>query len=115
MTKLDRCWKNCDRMWKWVAENWKTGMSIGELKRQWMKDHRYGHRIRYNCFFCQWAEERGERSFSTGTGCPGCPGIQVDAGFKCGDIRYDYCYKPKAFYRKISEMGAKRNKAKAGK
>ncbi len=108
MTKLDRCWKNCLRMWKWVSENYENHTSVATLKRDWLKRHRFRKHILSYCFFCQWADRHGEEKFIAEIGCLHCPGRLVDARFKCGNIRYDYNSNPKAFYRKLLALDKKR-------
>lgn len=105
MTKLDRCWKNCLRMRKWVSSKYDGTVSVLSLKREWLKRHRFKKGIVADCFFCQWAYDHGERNFLyMKTGCPQCPGRLVDPRFKCGNIRYDFDAKAKAFYRKIVHL-----------
>ena len=106
MTKLDRYWKNCLRMYKWVAEQYDGTISITMLKHEWLRAHRFKKRVLAYCFFCQWAGEHGQRDFDAKKGCPECPGALVDARFKCGNVRYDYSRKPKAFYAKILRLDA---------
>ena len=111
MTKLDRCWKNCLRLWKWVSENWTPNTNVATLKPLWLKQHKFKKRIIASCFFCQYAEDHGENNFIAENGCPECPGALVDARFKCGNIRYSYQRNPKAFYAKLLKLDAKRKLA----
>ncbi len=108
MTNLDRCWKNCLRMWKWISENYDENNGVLVLKRDWFFSHRFKKRILAECFFCEWAGQNGQTNFVAENGCPECPGALVDARFKCGNIRYEYSTKPKAFYAKLLELDAKR-------
>ncbi len=108
MTKLDRCWKNCLRMWKWVSETYGNGENINTLKREWLRSHRFKKSILAYCFFCQWAGDHGENRFVAEKGCTECPGRLVDRRFKCGNVRYDYSSNPKAFYHKLLALDAKR-------
>jgi len=107
MSKLDTCWKNCLRMWKWIAENYTDGDEVCELKDQWLRDNGF-RKVALNCFFCHYdRDERiaGERI------CKHCPGVLVDSKFHCNDIAYDYTYSPNEFYAKLLQLNAKRLKA----
>ena len=115
MTKLDRTWKNCLRMWKWVSENLPKGFAsnIGRIRRdivyslkvQWMKDHRYGE-MSNHCFFCGYKDT--EYHFGE---CGSCPGSLANAKLKefwCQGRGRDWGLNPKAFYRKLVELDKKR-------
>ncbi len=108
MTNLDRTWKNCLRMWKWVSEKYDKDSNIVLLKQDWLENHRFKKNVLACCFFCQYAYKHGQQCFIAEKGCPECPGALVDARFKCGNIRYDYSTKPKAFYQKLLELDTKR-------
>ena len=113
MTNLDRTWKNCLRMWKWISENLPDGLqalddcekdtAITKLKRQWLADHGFVTHLFEDCFFCEYDEE--EKS-----GCCSCPGKLVDPNFGCSENEgdYDWSTHPKAFYRKLLELDKKR-------
>lgn len=113
MTKLNRCWKNCLRMWKWISENLSdgfTGLSWDEkkvvvngLKAQWLQEHRFTREIDRDCFFCNYANtKRGCYDF--------CPGRLVDKQFHCNPPsgKDSYAGNPKGFYRRLLELDAKR-------
>ena len=101
MTKLDRCWKNCLRMWKWVSENWEPGGSVSDLERQWIEFVFDGDEPEMSCFFCHYAIQISDN-------CKDCPGRMADASFGCGKASYNWSSKPKAFYRKLLQLDAKR-------
>ena len=96
MTKLDRCWKNCLRMWKWIAENWKSGIDVDIMKEQWLRSHKFSN-LYNNCFFCNYASD-----------CDRCPATIINKRFHCMNTTYHFWRKPKAFYAKLSELDAKR-------
>ena len=37
---LNECWKNCMSMWRWIHDNWEEGMSVYEMKEQWLRKHK---------------------------------------------------------------------------
>lgn len=114
MTELDRCWKNCLRMWKWVSKNWKPGMAVDSLKEQWLSDHRFTRSIDSDCFFCEYhvAHGGGSRRYRGGSFCANCPGGYVSKSFSCSNPSYSYGCNPKAFYRKLLQLDAKRRETK---
>ncbi len=95
-------------MWKWISENLSEGFNeldindkdsaIHDMKVVWLKAHRFTRIIKLNCFFCEYC----------GRTCSACPAYVVDKHFGCMDTKYDYCYHPKAFYRKLLELDKKR-------
>ena len=110
MTKLDRCWKNCLRMWKWVSEKWEEsfaaipaserGVIVSAPKAQWLRDHRFTKALDEDCFFCQYVGANE---------CSMCPAALIDPSFHCADHdHYCWCWEPKAFYRKLLRLDAKR-------
>lgn len=117
MTKLDKCWKDCLRMWKWVHENLPKGFTkltfdeklaiLNGLKAQWVTKHRFTRQIIENCFFCDYARTRH--------GCVrSCPGGMVELGFHCNpsDEKYSWVHNPKGFYRRLVKFDAKRKSGK---
>ena len=101
MTELDRCWKNCLRMWKWIANKWKRGDDIEKMKSEWLKLHRF--RPVYNgCFFCAYTTTNDCED------CDLCPGYLVNKRFHCCNETYFYSRHPKAFYRKLLALDKKR-------
>ena len=108
MSRLDLCWKNCLRMWKWIAKNWKKGMDVLSMKREWLIRNGFAsENIFSNCFFCDYVF--GENK---GKNCEACPGMLVHPQFHCQNKTYDYCSKPKKFYAKLLHLNAKRKAAK---
>ncbi len=105
MTNLDRCWKNCLRMWKWISENWARGMTVDTMKEDWLARHRFKRGVYNDCFFCEYMDEHREQT-KHGT-CDGCPGALVSRRFHC--MNATHCFtKPKAFYAKLLQLDAKR-------
>ena len=102
---LEDTWTNCLAMWKWIAEQVKSGEAdytdAGRLKRQWLVEHKYVY-IYLNCFFCDYVKGYGNIN------CEKCPGALVDKSFRCGNILYDYICKPIKFYEKLVELNKKR-------
>lgn len=112
---LDQTWKNCLRMWKWIAETWKPGMNVCTLKRQWLKKFwKKEKNPHVECFFCEYNQYnlcniRGvDDPFHSG--CQQCPGILVSTRFHCGRTTYYYRDKPKKFYQKLLQLDVKRRK-----
>ncbi len=111
MTKLDRCWKNCRRMWTWIIKNLPEGFSefsIGRksnilitLKEQWLNQHRFTRDVENNCFFCDYAGD---------SGCFNCPGSLVNPEFRCyrcgigGDCHW--IINPIAFEAELARLDA---------
>ena len=112
MTVLDRCWKNCLGLWKWVSENWVPGMCIITMKKQWMQAHHFTRYRSSNCFFCQYAIDKGQEVCDSHGSCPNCPGVLVSPRFKCGNAMYSYIKSPKLFYKKLLKMDKIRQGAK---
>ena len=97
MTKLDRCWKNRLRMYKWVADVFDGTVGVATLKGMWLRSHRFTRYISANCFFCQYASEHSES-------CSTCPGYLVASSFSCHHKMYDYRDKPKQFYAELLRL-----------
>lgn len=112
MTKLDRCWKNCLRMWKWVSENREPNDDTDVLKKRWLRQHGFKREIPANCFFCEYYRENGggERKYRGDKYCANCPAGYVSKSFSCTSEAYSYENRPKAFYRKLLQLDAKRKK-----
>ena len=114
MTKLDRCWKNCLRMWKWVSEQYDGSNDVPTLKGVWLKSHRFRN-IEANCVFCEWHQSHGggECEYQEVTICENCPGVYISKSFCCQSYpTYQYDANPKAFYRKLLQLDAKRTGVK---
>ena len=111
MTNLDRCWKNCLRMWKWVSEVYNGTVCVGTLKEEWLADHRFTRDIDNACFFCEYQVDHGggSRFYRGEPFCKHCPGVYVSKSFCCQSYpTYEYETNPKGFYRKLLELDKKR-------
>lgn len=106
MTKLDKCWINCLRMWKWIAEVYDGLVTVTTLKKRWLKAHRFKQRIADYCFFCQYAKDAGDNRCNGKVGCSHCPARLVSKAFMCTNTTYWWEEEPKAFYRKIVKLYA---------
>ena len=89
---LEKTWKECLKMWKWIAKEYEMKMSIAILKIKYLDDHKM-EEIAASCFFCDYVES-----------CGGCPGRLVDAEFDCKNLEYSYLYKPKEFYQELLRL-----------
>lgn len=100
---LDKTWKNCMSMWRWVSENWKPGMNVDILKDKWLSKHGFvdDDRPTSGCFFCGYTNKRG---------CDNCPGVLVDASFGCHTLKYEWNVKPRKFYLKLRRLNYARLK-----
>ena len=105
MTKLDRTWRNCLRMWKWVSENYDGEVPMSQMKYKWLKENRFTKPIHGDCFFCDFAKDDPRD-----TGCHKCPGRLVSPRFTCTAVTYSYVTKTKKFYKKLLELDAKRKR-----
>ena len=111
MKVLDRCWKNCLRMWKWLSENLPEGFSessnpmkefvINGLKRQWLWKNKFTSPLQNDCFFCEYDKKHGDA-------CGRCPAGLVKGGFHCADYNYHFAHDPVAFYQRIARLNPKR-------
>lgn len=109
MTKkltLNRTWKLCLAMWKWITETWKPGMNVYYLKGQWLQAHDYEIKnIISDCFFCNYdVNHRKDEEFE----CSSCPGKLVSKRFNCCRLSYCHNIKPLKFYKKLLQLDAKR-------
>ncbi len=111
MKVLDRAWVNCLRVWKWVSENLPEGFSemskdkkeeiVSHLKRQWLEENQFTVYLNQDCFFCQY-DKKHENN------CTACPAVLVEQDFHCDADLYSYRHDPRAFYREILVLDAKR-------
>ena len=114
MNELDRCWKNCLRMWKWVSENLPEkfmGLNFDSrrtvvyaLKEEWMERHQYKGIVSY-CFFCHYVSNNND-SFL----CGYCPARKVEYRLKnywC-ERKYHWSVDPVNFYQYLLKLDAKR-------
>lgn len=124
MTELDRCWKNCLAMWKWISENLpiyfiKLNYSqrryvVCDLKKKWLKSHHFKDKKNW-CFFCEYS-----MAYSTAIkNCECCPGRLIQLRLKTywcehgrnennNKYRLAWHWNPKAFYQRLLKLNAKR-------
>ncbi|KKN77624.1 hypothetical protein LCGC14_0358990 [marine sediment metagenome] len=101
---LNDTWKNCLKMWKWIAEQSSTRGAIG-LKHEWMKANNCDSLIN-DCHFCQYHNEQGGENSEQGF-CLSCPGVLVDPTFDCMSGIYGYGT-PIKFNEKIIALNKQR-------
>lgn len=105
---LEKTWKECLRMWKWIVEEGIYILDdnrISELKEVWLSINEYG--ILYNnCFFCDYAETHDGDS-NCGS-CINCPVQEVDKDFCCQDDGTHWSNNPIEFYEKLVKLNKKR-------
>ena len=103
MDKLDKCWKNCMSMRRWIAEKRVEGsVSVLDLKDEWLRKHNFTD-IWNSCFFCDYVVKE-----STEHSCIGCPGKKVDPKFTCDHVEYSWSSYPIKFYNKLRSLNRKR-------
>jgi hypothetical protein len=125
MTKLDIAWKNCLKEWDGVIKilDWLENLGIkvadGEpitihsIKRLWLELNGYGD-ICCDCFFCQYADERGGQfnyPEDIKSPCSKCPGTLVDSDFDCEPHNSDdpcWIDNPREFYQKLLKLNEQR-------
>ena len=101
-------------MWKWIAENWKPGNRTDEMKREWLENNNFTKPLASDCFFCEYAYKLLEKTSNhkptriSWPECDFCPAAMVNRKFFCFNATYYFDEKPKAFYRKLLELDAKR-------
>ncbi len=115
MTKLDRTWKNCLRMWKWISENLperfderfdnKKSAVVELLKSQWLRQNGFTKHLEEDCFFCEYDMRNGDVDADA---CDNCPMKIINRQSGCCAKKYHYRKQPKAFYEKLLELDAKR-------
>ena len=105
MTELDICWKNCLRMWKWIAENWRSFDYVPVMKREWLDTNGFG-KLDEDCFFCDYAEKFANDDDDDL--CAKCPPRLIEPKFDCHDIGHRWHADPKAFYAKLVQLDKKR-------
>ncbi len=109
MKVLDRSWKNCRRMWRWISENLpekflefgceEKKKCIDRMKNKWLKDHKFTKPIMNNCFFCEYDKRHGNTCFS-------CPATKIDKSFHCGGNETSWRFNPVEFYHRILVLDA---------
>lgn len=100
--KIDKTWKNCLAMWKWIVGRVRYSdiMDVWDLKDQWCRENDFIN-LCDNCFFCE---------ASLGSGCKKCPGTLVDSAFHCSNSEYDYGKHPILFYKELLRLNRKRKR-----
>ena len=117
---LNKIWSECERMWKWIANEIAKQSStidpdnmpdvVCRLKNKWLGQEGYiGLNHPYHgCFFC----ERAEKDEYGDVDCKTCPGCSVDKQFHCMNDSYLFDFEPRMFYKKIVQMNKKRKAKK---
>lgn len=110
---LDETWKQCLRMWKWIAKRVKAGRKEGveELKEEWLEKNWTGEPLKNGCFFCEYAQYYNTEE-KCGCAMYMCPGRLVNKRFSCCSKTYHYEDHPIAFYNKLVSLNEKRLKGK---
>jgi hypothetical protein len=104
---LEQTWRECLRMWKYVAAKATKGCDVPGIKERWCEDR--GIHPHCECFFCEYACARleGKTDFLYNR-CSHCPGRKVDPEFDCFARAYSWEARPKTFYRKLVALNRKR-------
>ena len=91
---LDETWKNCLKMWRWIAKEKKANsrLWVNVLKRKWLLRHNFSGPIRSHCFFCEYAVQD----------CIQCPARKIDRDFWCMNSEYHHRRRPADFLREIT-------------
>lgn len=99
---LDKAWRRCLPMWRWMVERYKSGAtkSILDLKQQWFDTHE-PDAMATLCYFCEYA---GQNQFPRKIVCKCCPGALVDRTFTCYNSDYHYIHKPVKFLAKLESL-----------
>ncbi|KKM64852.1 hypothetical protein LCGC14_1497140, partial [marine sediment metagenome] len=113
-TRLERSWRDCQRLWKWVSKKWlEKHRDVHNLKTIWFLRHPFKIRSggEHKCFFCayatkKWEENIGNRPPRTEkwTRCDYCPGRLVDSKFHCINAQYHYFNHPDLFCKEIERL-----------
>jgi len=101
---LNKAWSKCLKQWKYIVENLDSGKPVHVLKEKYIKKHD-SESISVNCYFCEYDWQHHNIGDS---GCEHCPGRLVDKHFDCLNVKYRFKKKPRAFYRKLLALNAKR-------
>lgn len=113
MTRLNKIWENCLRMWKWISENLPNGfmklnsderrLVVHDLKKEWIKKYHYKD-ITFYCFFCDYSHDSGVLS------CENCPAKKIE--YRLGNYwcerKYHWSRNPVNFYQYLLKLDAKR-------
>ncbi len=98
---LQDTWRNCDKMWEWIAENWDGTVHPADMKIEWLKKNRFTRERKWECFFCDYTVDKDFH-----VDCSKCPAFGNKSGsFACEHYKtYNWQEEPKAFYRKIHAL-----------
>lgn len=125
--KLERVWRDCERLWKWVSiqrnKRSEAGRSscVDDLKKRWFRCHPFKKRAGgiNHCFFCAYAKKafianigNRPRRLEAWTHCDYCPGRLVDPNFNCANAAYSYQRLPSLFYKEITRLNILRKQQK---
>ena len=109
---LGQAYRDCLRMWKWIAEQVEGGCidDVYKLKRRWFKEEQKKYAIDSldsDCFFCHYdMQKMGDRHAI----CTYCPGRIVDKRFNCINVSYHHTVTPVKFYKKLLKLDEKRRR-----
>ena len=109
MTELDKCWKNCMSMWRWIVGEWKKGRrGVPNLKSEWLRRKKHGY-VYNDCFFCEYGRSNMKENPNEFLGaCINCPGVLADSKFECNHGAYNYSRDPVKFYNRLRSLNRKR-------
>lgn len=96
---LDETWKNCLKLWKFVARRVRGHTTVYDLKAEWMDEHNF-YGVELNCFFCE----------ASAGNCRTCPGAIIDPDFRCDNDEYDWNNHPIKFYKELVSLNRKRKR-----
>lgn len=123
----DLIWKNCLKMWKYVARNIKSQLKkegfdyispdfkpdfsyyyvvsdcVISLKDKWLVDN-YSDSLLAECFFCEAAYSRCKLDNRKHGICYYCPGRIVNSKFQCQNERYAWDKRPIEFYKELCRL-----------
>ena len=105
---LNKTWKECLRMWKWIVKQtgnnvYESSFVVDSLKYRWLKEH--GYKPSTICCFCFFCEITAD---GAGYHCTKCPGVKVSRYFRCTNLTYFWAKYPAKFYKKLLQLDAKR-------
>ncbi len=95
---LNETWKQCLKMWKWIAKEEEGLCRVGveTLKTTWLIKRGFNiDEIKAWCFFCDYRRDQG---------CGICPGRKIDKNFDCQNESYCYYAKPILFYKELLRL-----------
>jgi len=107
---LNQAWSKCLKQWKYIVENLDSGEPVYVLKEKYIEEHESEY-INANCYFCEYNVQH-RRIDEFVCKCKYCPGKLVNRRFSCDNVTYHYHDKPRAFYKKLLALNAKRKAKK---